>query len=972
MSILETIQRSSQRNRDAISEFFGIEKAEKDISKLVKKVVTVTRGGKTFQQTVYVSPETGEKEETPIGGELTPEVKGMDIKKYSEKALLITGDTYVNIDTLKKIKNDIGVGSWNQSLKGWIFPIKFLEVILGYIWSDLKSKGEDEKANAVQNQKNAGLNNGDKTNIQGIEGKIDKNVSDSEGTKYNVTLNDGTKLDGVDEKVMDKNPEKDDKKISDVINNTTPESRVKSEKQIYGIKSIKNIHQYSLQEYMKMHGLSQEDIDKVIDAFKNPKTKKEANKRVSGGGVKKEYTGKEIEGLTKRQLIGKLIYNHYQAVKKAIEKGEKLQPKVLELYNDLKEAYSNKRKQLTEEHKRKISEALKKNKVEEVKARAQEIIDNMSEEDIKKLKSSFSEAKNKVIKEEQDKLADLLLEKDKLDKENKKLWEEIQSIQDFSKQNEKVKSRGLIRGKLDSIILDIRKQKNKVQAIENGGDLATITDQLGVKYNELPDFRNINTSQIEYNIDTILTEDRPKYIPEIDEDKFKRGGYIFDTVKIGDDSYLLATNKHTEHPPVRNEKSGGLEMNAGDYDSEFGGYVVLTLDQLVLTQDYYTTKEKANFKKRADDRNKSALEYWNKQSDKAKEYYLMQKGLYRKLPAKVKKEISEEKWNNMTWQEREKYYKPIKHYGVERLKSKFDEHHMAVSFHSMYERFVNKEAQALKKDHSKLKLGEQYFGQVYANPEVWKSWEYYRETLDWKINDFDVQREEMSDIRKKALETSYGDVGTSDVLLNDYGIKVKRQNGDDIGPKEVEQLKNAWESVQKNYGKMKNSAKESNLKLSHAGETYMYASKSIGMYVPDYKTIGVTAKLGTDQLGFTMGHETAHWIDHMIGEKNGKRYGSNNYDSTAGKIAITLRRNMNKKSDSKYLNSTHECFARALEQYHTIETSGYNALIFGEKPIVSHEFFVNKDVYDNQLKPLIQQFLQENKEILKSLEFSIL
>ena len=329
MTILDKIRSNSPgiKNSDLILKAFGLgfEKA-RDISKLTKKVVTVTRDGKTFRQTVYV------KQDVEVGEELSSTVNGMDIKKYSEKSLLITGDTYVNIDTLREIKKQIGVGAWNSKLKGWIFPIAFLETILGYIWSDLKDKGQDEKADAVQNQKNAALDKGDTTNIQGIEGKVESNVSDSEGTKYNVKLNDGTKLEGVDEKVMSKEPEKDDKKISEVINNTTPESRVKTEKKLYGIKPIENIQQYSLQEYMKMHGLNQSDIDSVVNAFKNPKTKDETNKRASSGGTKKEYTKTgQVEGLTKRQLIGKLVYQHYQAVKKAIEAGEEIKPEALEL-----------------------------------------------------------------------------------------------------------------------------------------------------------------------------------------------------------------------------------------------------------------------------------------------------------------------------------------------------------------------------------------------------------------------------------------------------------------------------------------------------------------------------------------------------------------------------------------------------------------------------------------------------------------
>ena len=256
-----------------------IEKAERDTSKLIKKQVWVqNKKGKSYQMTVYVRASEPEKKvETPVGEELSPDVKGMKITKYSDKSILITGDTYVNKDTLRDIKKEIGVGTFNSKLKGWIYPLKYVETVLGYIWSDLKNKGEDEKADAVQNQKNAALQTGDKAEINGTEIEVKENVSDAEGTKYNVKLNDGTELNNVDEKVIDKKPETDDKKIAEAVNNATPENRVSTEKKIYGIQPIKDIHNYTLAQYMSMHGLDQTDIDKAIVAFTKPK--KEGQKR---------------------------------------------------------------------------------------------------------------------------------------------------------------------------------------------------------------------------------------------------------------------------------------------------------------------------------------------------------------------------------------------------------------------------------------------------------------------------------------------------------------------------------------------------------------------------------------------------------------------------------------------------------------------------------------------------------------------
>jgi hypothetical protein len=943
----------------------GIEKAERDLSHLIKKEVWVQRGGKSFKQTVYVKIKDEEKVETPVGGELSPEVKGMKITKYSDKALLITGDTKVNLETLRSIKKDVGVGSWNNRLGGWVFPIKYVETVLGYIWSGLKDKGEDEKADAVQNQKNAGLDVGDKANIQGIEGEVKENVSDSKGTKYNVKLNDGTELNGVDEKVISKEPETNDKKISEAVNNVSPESRVPTEKKIWGIRPVKDIHNYSLSEYMAMHGISQEDINKTIANLTKPKT---GDKKRSGGGSGTSKKKESVDGgMTKKQLIAKLVYAHYQAVQQAIKNGEAVKPEALATYTDLQQL-SKDRKPMSEETKRKISEALKKNKVE-AKEAAQKMIDSLSKEDIEKIKSGFEKIVNEEVTKEQSILAEMIVEKKEVDAKEKELWNKLKDAEDYTERGKINEERSVVRAKQDELSLSIRNQQNKVQAISNGGDLATIKDKIGTEYKELPDFRKVSSLDIDYDVDNILTKERPVYIPEINEGRFRDGGYIFDTVKVGEDAYLLSTNRHSEKSNVR-DKSGVLNMGEGGFDSKQGGYVMLTLDQLVLTQDYYVTKQKAKFQERADERNRRQLENWNEKDDKTKERYMMQRGIYRALPAKVKKQIPEDKWDKMGWQEREKHYKPIKKYGVERLKSKFDEHHMAVSFHDMHQRFIDPEAHKVDRNRKPLKLGESSVGN-YGHPKAFASWRDFKETLDWKINDIRIQREEISDIRNKALETSYGDLNTNNSLVDDLGIKVKRQNGEDIKPQEIEQIKGAWVDIQKSFGSLKENAKKDNLKLSHAGKTYMYASKASGVYVSKYKTIGVTAKHGEDQLGFTMSHEVAHWIDHTLGEKNGRRYASDNYESTAGKIATTLRKNMNQESKSQYVNSIKECFARSLEMYHAIETKGEGAFMLDGEKYVAAKQYVSKDVYNKQLKPLIKQFLEENKDILKSMELDL-
>ena len=913
----------------------------------------------------------GDKKEipTPVGEEISLSVKGLNIVQYSDKAFSIGGDTYANLELMRSIKKVTGVGRYLGKLKAWMFPNSVKEQVLGIIYSDVKNKGEDEKAQAIQNQKNE-LNKGTEVNVKGIDGKIEEGASDSDGVKYNIKTKDGTELNGVDEKVVETNPELDDKKIAETFNNSTAEGRVKAEKELYGVKPVEDIHNYSLREYLGMHGLSDEDVQSVIDAFTKKETKDKAQKKVSTGGVSKKSSKDKIEGLTKKQLISKLVYAHYQAVKDAIEKGENVEAKAVALYPDLKAVLGKKRQAMSEETKRKISEALKKDKTEDVKdavakKTAQEFIDSMSKKDLDDIKDSFSKAKNEFIEKEQAKLAKLIIEHAAVDKSKYTLYAKSREVDDYTEQNKIRKEARLEGDKAEKLSEGVQAQKNKVQAIVNGGDFTTLSDKVGVEHKEMPDFTNVDVSNISYDIDNILVTDKPVYIPEINEEEFASHSYIFDTIRVGKDKYVLSTNGYKEKTINRDADYGHTE---GPYDPESGGYVVLTLDQLVLTQDYYTTKAKAKLKEKADKANERELEHWNKMSDKRKESFLMQRSMYHSIPAKIKKKITIDQWDKMTWQEREKQYKPIKKHGVKRLKTRFDDRHMAGSFHSMYERFVDPKAMKRDKDGKTYPRGERVkYGTTYASPEGMTSWKDFRQMLDWKINDINIQREEISGIREKAIETSYGNIGTNDILQKEYGILVKRQNGDEIKPQEVEQVRLAWEDVQKSFGNLKENATDDNLKISHAGKTHMFASKAIGIYIPTRKTIGVTAKYGNDQLGFTMGHETAHWIDHTLGMKSGKRHASDNYESTAGQIAITFRKNMNAQSSSNYINATHECFARAMEQYHAIELKGENALIANTKKYITDDSYVSKEVYEKDIKPLVEKFLKENKTFLKSL-----
>jgi preprotein translocase subunit YajC len=909
-----------------IIEYDNIEKAHKYIRK--------EPDGKGGFNYIYEETKDHQKKDVKfdIGTTISDNEKGLDIERYSEKAIIIKGNTYANVDLLRKIKEEIGVGNWNKALKGWVFPLSYVDQVMGYI---ISNTDDEDKKEALINTKNASVEVGESVTIAGnLTGKVEANTSDETGIKYDVALENGTKLTGVDEKVMEVKPETDDAKISDLVNNSQPENRAKIEKKIFGIKPIENIYQYSLYEYLDMHGITGES-----------------------------------------DLAEELREKHIESILKAIEEGKEIPDKSFDFYPNLKEAYAKKRQAMSEETKRKISEALKKHKVEpetvektnveEVKKKLEDFVNSLSEEDINKMRVAYSEAKNKLAEEYQTKLAETIVEKESLMKQYYDLNQQARETADFTAKGKLQEDAREFSKKAHALEPRILNIQNKIQSVSKGGELSTMTDKTGLVHTEIPNLKNIPTLNIDYNIDTILTDEKPDYIPYINEDKFKSKGFILDAIRVDNDTYMVATNSHSEKGESLGFSFKTQKNEYTGYNPEDAGYVLLSLDQLVLTNDYYVTKQKAKYIEAANKQNKRQVDYWNSFDDNKKLSYYNQKGFYNGVPAAVKKKVTKEQWDELPLAEKEKLYIPVKKYNPERLKTKLEDNEMWSSFHDMYNRFIDLEAKPYDKSGKKYNLGEIAVGR-FGHEDVFATWHDFSEMLNWKMNDIKIQRETDSEIRKQALETSFGESNTNDSLKKELGILVKRQNGDQINPLEIEQVKKAWEDVQKTFGSLKENAASDNLKISHSGNKYIYASNASGMYVPTMKTIAVSAKHGENQFGFTLGHEVAHWIDNHLGKGDGKRYASDNYESTAGKLAIAFRKGLNEKTSSKYANSTTECFARALEQYNAIMSKGEMAEMAKQGRYFASRDYVSKEHFEQKVKPLIEQFFKENKEFLKA------
>jgi hypothetical protein len=587
---------------------------------------------------------------------------------------------------------------------------------------------------------------------------------------------------------------------------------------------------------------------------------------------------------------------------------------------------------------------------------AQAYIDSMSEEELTNLKNEFRMALDSLLDKEVEKLENyktaLELEQQKL-KANREQYKNliIDSSSDEIRNN--WTEREAIQGMISIRQSQILNQENVVNALSNRGTLTEITDKKGVVHKSIADFREINSNEILFDEDNILTIAKPGYIPNINEETFRGKGYVFDAIRIAKDSYILSTDSYKDNISV-------------EYSQPF---VILTLDQLVLTLDYYYKKAKALSIQEAQRQTKRQEDYYDSLPAERRERFLNQKNFYFSLPAAVKKKISQEDYERLDLAGKEALYKPFKRYGPKKLSSKLEDDSMWGSFHRMYERFINPEA--ITRD----KLGNPDPKGRYANVEVFEYWRQFREMMDFKIKDIRIQREDLSETYKKAVETSFGESNVNDILKDKYGILVKRQNGDPINPFEITQISSAWEKVQSTYGNLKPNALKYNLKISHAGKKLIFSQKAIGVYIPDMGTIGVSDKFGEKQFESTMSHEVAHFIDNFIGELNGKRWATDDYESAAGVLAFTFRNNMNKSKNeqSDYINATKECFARAFQQFFGHKTYGDDAVVIqdareGEAttPMYVASNFVNKENFETKIKPLVQKFLDENADVFKT------
>jgi hypothetical protein len=245
--------------------------------------------------------------------------------------------------------------------------------------------------------------------------------------------------------------------------------------------------------------------------------------------------------------------------------------------------------------------------------------------------------------------------------------------------------------------------------------------------------------------------------------------------------------------------------------------------------------------------------------------------------------------------------------------------------------------------------------------EFWNRYYGFREQLRQKLSDMLCQREDYESSYSKGQCTSYGAANTSDRLLDEYGVLVKRQNGNAITDGEIRQVKAALEKFYALMGNFSPLARDYRLKISHAGEKKIFASRFSGIFTPFHHAIGVSFK-NQESAPIILAHELAHFLDSRAGDPTGHFYASDDASSPEYAVAITFRSLMNKNQeiiDSKYYNRTCECFARAIEQY-----TALHAIPEYFKRLSLTPAYMSQENFTKDIIPLIGRYVMTRQSLL--------
>jgi hypothetical protein len=111
-----------------------------------------------------------------------------------------------------------------------------------------------------------------------------------------------------------------------------------------------------------------------------------------------------------------------------------------------------------------------------------------------------------------------------------------------------------------------------------------------------------------------------------------------------------------------------------------------------------------------------------------------------------------------------------------------------------------------------------------------------------------------------------------------------------------------------------------------------------------------------------LAHEYAHFLDSRAGRKQNHFFASDKPGAPENAVAKEFRAVMNKKQDStknsKYLNRTCECFARAMEQF-----TAYRVSPEQYRQYCGNEAYAKDDLFQGKIIPLVKTVTAERHDL---------
>lgn len=246
--------------------------------------------------------------------------------------------------------------------------------------------------------------------------------------------------------------------------------------------------------------------------------------------------------------------------------------------------------------------------------------------------------------------------------------------------------------------------------------------------------------------------------------------------------------------------------------------------------------------------------------------------------------------------------------------------------------------------------------------------------LAYRAADLKSYHEDYESSFQKGRETSYGEKNSSPVLKDKHGVLIKRQNGEALTPDDIEALDDVMQTVNEVYGDQKEKYSTFGLRVSYSGDKRMHARKYSGLFDRRYGTIGISDVRNRHSTAI---HEFAHFHDHVNRKTGYSTYASHDPGTAEGEIAEAYRKALPGYGGDveNYWFRSHECFARAIQQYYEAKTfPNYysNAKRGGNNLLPDYgdysDYYSEKTRFESDVLPLIEKWLNKNKSVKKSLD----